>query len=237
MREKLNERSCRHRFWMLIARHAPVIVEDLIARGDAARWSDHQWLEHWRLVAGVGRPATSIHPAVKAWAERWNLVADWTLELAEQVLTNRRGRKPARAWLCAVSDSVYYLKLPPIEINVWRDGEAWSLPPKDECRRRILEALDGAIDKYYEEWGAKLPHLDLDQVAVKDFDRDCKWLILYLCLNKKDQEIADMENTGEEDAVAEDAIRKGRQRVAKILGLRLPPRQGKRGKPETKAPK
>jgi hypothetical protein len=131
------------------------------------------------------------------------------------------------------------LKPPPIEINVWRDGEAWSLPPRDECRLRILEVLDRAIDKYYEEWGAKLPHLDFDKVTVKDFDRDSKWLILYLCLEKKDPEIAEMElaESGDAAVIAEDTIRKARTNAAKILGLRMPKRQGKRGKPETKAPK
>ena len=37
---KLNELSCQHRFWMLIAEHAPVVVEDLFARYDDVRWTD-----------------------------------------------------------------------------------------------------------------------------------------------------------------------------------------------------
>jgi hypothetical protein len=49
MKGKLNELSCQHRFWMLIAEHAPVVVEDLFARYDAPRWSDDQWLEHTPL--------------------------------------------------------------------------------------------------------------------------------------------------------------------------------------------
>jgi hypothetical protein len=236
---KLNERDCQHRFWMLIAKHAPVVVKDLVARYDDARWTGDQWQEHWTLFTDEGGQTTSVHPAVKAWAERWNLAADWTLLLAHHALTNRLGRMPEQAWASAVSDSIYYLKPPPIEIDVWGEGEAWSLPTKDECKRRVLEVLGRVIDKYYEEWGRKMPHLDFDQVAVKDFDRDCKWLILYLCLEKKDPEIAEMElsASGDTVAIAEDTIRKARMSAAKILGLRLPRRQGKRRKPETKAPK
>lgn len=232
---KLNEHDCQHRFWMLIAEHAPIVVKDLIARYDADRWTDEQWLEHWKLFTDEGGPTTSVHPAAKAWAEQWNLAADWTLTLAHHALSNRLGRTPEKAWASAVSDSVYYLKPPPIEIDVLGEGEAWSLPPKEECRRRILEVLDKVIDKYYEEWGAKLPHLDFDQVAVKDFDRDSKWLILYLCLGKKDRDIADMENTGAEDAPGEGTIRMARTNIAKLLGLRLPERRGR--KPQTKARK
>jgi hypothetical protein len=119
------------------------------------------------------------------------------------------------------------LKLPPIEISVWRAGEAWSLPPKEECKWRILEVLDKVIDKYYEEWGAKLPHLDFDTVSVKEFDRDCRWLILYPCLGKKDPEIAEMGlvASGDTVVIAEDTIRKARTNAAKILGLRMPLRQ------------
>jgi hypothetical protein len=232
---KLNELYCQHRFWMLIAEHAPVVVEDLFARYDAERWTDDQWLEHWKLFGDSGGVMTKIHAAAKAWAERWNLVADWTLMLAHRALTNRLGRTPKQAWANAVSTSVYYLKLPPIEINVWRAGEAWNLPPKEECKRRILEILDNAIDKYYKEWSTKLPHLDFDQVAVKDFDRDSKRLILYLCLGNKDSDIADMENTGARDAPGEGTIRMARTNIAKLLGLRLPERRGR--KPQSKARK
>jgi hypothetical protein len=136
---KFNELSCQHRFWMLIAEHAPVVVEDLFKRYDTARWSDNQWLEHWKLVADADGPEASLHPAAKAWAERWNLTADWTLTLAHRALTNRLGRTPEQAWASAVSGSIYYMKPPPIEIDVWGEGEAWRLPTKDECKRRVLE--------------------------------------------------------------------------------------------------
>jgi hypothetical protein len=236
---KLNELYCQHQFWKLIAEHAPVVVKDLITRYDSDRWTDDQWLEHWKLFTDAGGTTTSIHPAAKAWAEQWNLFADWTMTLAHHTLTNRVGKTPEQAWESAVGGSIYYLKPPPIEIDVLDEGEAWSLPPKEECKGRILEVLDKAIDKFYEDWGAKLPHLDFDQVAVKDFDRDSKWLILYLCLDYKDRDIAEMElaASGDTVVIAEDTIRKARKNAAKILGLRLPRRQGKHRKPETKAPK
>jgi hypothetical protein len=38
MKGKLNELTCRHRFWRWIAIHAPAVIEDLFARYDNARW-------------------------------------------------------------------------------------------------------------------------------------------------------------------------------------------------------
>jgi hypothetical protein len=124
MKGKLNELSCQHRFWRWIAVHAPVVVKDLFAHYDDERWTDDHWLEHWKLYTDAGGMTSSVHPVVKAWAERWNLDGDWVITLAHHALTNRMGRSPRRAWKRAVRGSVYYRKLPPIEIDVWRDGEA-----------------------------------------------------------------------------------------------------------------
>jgi hypothetical protein len=63
MKGKLNELSCQHRFWRWIAIHAPAVVEDLFARYDADRWTDDQWLEHWKLVGDASGPPTSVYPA------------------------------------------------------------------------------------------------------------------------------------------------------------------------------
>jgi hypothetical protein len=195
-------------------------------------WNDEQWGEHWRKRDPDNPRGTGPHPAALAWCERWGL-PDWCLIRAEHALSAVPSHqlKTAHArdldrWRKAVSHSSYYFKPPALKLtlNLWSEDEVFTLPTRDELKRRALEAvarcIGGEVARYdakyiqplregKRSWLFPAP----DDAANRKFELHAKWLIFHKLLKKPQKEIAI------DERVTEQAVSRAIGILAEQLGF------------------
>jgi hypothetical protein len=226
--------GCRYDFWRLIRKHAPEVIRDLFDRDRDRMWNTKEWearLE--RVMADPDNPrGTGPHPAALAWSDHWKL-PDWCLARAEYALSAVPSRqlKTQRyqdldRWRKAVSHSSYYFKPPALKLtlNLWAADEVFTMPTRDELKRRALEAvarcMGGEVARYDEKYIQPLREgkrswlfPSLDKAANRKFELHAKWLIYYKLKDKPQKVIA------LDEGVTEQAVSRAIAILAEQLGF------------------
>jgi hypothetical protein len=197
-------------------------------------WNIEEWSARWgRFMVAPDNPrGTGPHPAALAWCDHWKL-PDWCLVRAEHALSAVPSRqlKTTHAqnldrWRKAVSHSSYYFKPPALKLTLylWSKDEAFTLPTRDELKRRALEAVASCIGWEVARYDAKYiqPLRDgkrswlfpaLDEAGNRKFELHTKWLIFNKLLKKSNKVIA------LDEAVTEQAVSKAITTLAEQLGF------------------
>jgi hypothetical protein len=224
--------GCRYDFWRLIRKYAPEVVKDLFDRDRDRIWNDAEWDARWKRIDPANPRGAGPHPAALAWCERWGL-PDWCLIRAEHALSAVPSRRlktqrhqDMDRWRNAVSHSSYYFKPPALKLTLtlWAADEVFTLPTRDELKRRALEAvarcIGGEVARYDEKyiqplregkrsWLFPAP----DEAANRKFELHAKWLIFNKLLKKQQKVIA------LDERVTEQAVSKAITTLAEQLGF------------------
>jgi len=160
-------------------------------------WDDAQWAEHWGQLDPDNPRGTRPHPAALSWCDHWGL-PDWCLIRAAHALSavpssqlKTQRYQDMDRWRKAVSHSSYYFKPPALKLTLtlWSKEEAFTLPTRNELKRRALEAvarcIGGEVTRYDAKYIQPLREgkrswlfPSPDDAANRKFELHAKWLIL-----------------------------------------------------------